>query len=145
MQSPLMTGHPVVAWLYATDTISVASNYTILELQTVDYNSSRRHSKVRIHPSNHALAPTRTHTDGRVHRVLVQAAAASAAAAVVVAAPPPPLAAATAAHAVPIAAATLHHHHAAFHDVPEFPHISGPGMPDESVEYLLRDLYRLAL
>ena len=39
-------------WLYATDTISVASNYIILELPTVVYNNL---STLRgaHHPSNH--------------------------------------------------------------------------------------------
>ena len=41
-----------VVWLYATDTISVASSYIILELPTMVYNLSRR-SEVRIfHTSN---------------------------------------------------------------------------------------------
>ena len=64
-------------WLYATDIISVASNYIILELPTVDvYNLlstiKGAHSALKLHLPCSRVHPC-AHTDARSHRVLVQA------------------------------------------------------------------------
>ena len=64
-------------WLYATDIISVASNYIILELPTVDvYNLlstiKGAHSALKLRPPCSHVHPC-AHTDARSHRVLVQA------------------------------------------------------------------------
>ena len=63
-------------WLYATDTISVASNYINLELPTVVYNLlstiEGAHSALKLRPPCPRAHP-RAHTDARSHCVLVQA------------------------------------------------------------------------
>ena len=93
-----------VMWLYATDTISVASNYIILELPTVVYNLlsmlKGAHSPLKLRPPcprAHSCAPTDTSS----HRVLVQATSTVSCVTVAAAAAiaPPPVATDAAAEA----------------------------------------------